>query len=144
MMPQSVVDALNSFTAPQDEDQLNQLDGIVSDLSPGRCGPDEIRALLAVFERFPEEDGHGIFWSILHKLEKCREYEPALVESVARAPGEFNVLMINRLLNGGIAHVQDVSLLSVLLSVASNPDVPSSVRSSAQRFVRHQEQRGSV
>ena len=141
-MPQSASDVLSLFAAPRDEGQLRQLDGLVSSLSPNSCGPAEIRALLGVFERFPEEDGFGVFWSMLHLLEACSGYEPALIESVTRMPGHFNVLMVNRLLNAGVSQVQGISLVSVLSAVASSNNATGSVRKDAQRFIEHQEAHG--
>src|ERR1700723_1101145 len=55
-----------------------------------------VEDLLAVFERFPEDDGAGVFWSILHGLEALTGYEPALVRSVQKRPSEFGVLMVGR------------------------------------------------
>ena len=58
--------------------------------------------MLRVFERYPDEDGAGVFWSIVHGLEALPGYEPFLVESYSkRAPSEFGVIMLGRILNSG-------------------------------------------
>jgi hypothetical protein len=137
-----LAEAIERFTAPHDEAQLQQLEKAVDAIRPQDCGQAEFRALLGVFERFPEDDGYGIFWSIVHCLEACEGYESALIDSVARSPAEFNVLMVNRLLNGGLTEVDGQSLLAVLASVASNPMARSSARKSAQGFVAYQAAQG--
>ena len=129
---------MESFSAPHDETQLQQLEEAISATRPEDLGQPEFRALLGVFERFPEDDGYGIFWSIVHCLEACEGYEPALIESVTDHPTEFNLLMVNRLLNGGVTEVEGRSLLSVLASVAANPVASGSARKSAEGFYAHQ------
>ncbi len=141
-MPPSLTDALEGFNAPHDEEQLRLLDETVGAVNSAACGEKEFRALLGVFERFPEDDGYEVFWSIVHCLEACAGYEQTLVESVTRCPVEFNVLMINRLLNGGVVQINKRSLLSVLDSVSSNPAASAEVKRSALRFVEYQEKRG--
>jgi hypothetical protein len=137
-MSQSLIETLKGFTSPQDEKQLRLLDDTVAAINPEDCGQEEFRALLDVFERFPDEDGFGVFWSIVHSLEACTGYESALIESVTRMPVEFNILMVNRLINGGITQVNGHSLLSVLTSVTSHPSATSSAKESAQDFVEYQ------
>lgn len=140
-MSRALIEAVERFTEPHDENQLQKLEEAVGATRPEDCGQPEFRALLSVFERFPEDDGYGIFWSIVHCLEACEGYEPVLIESVSRTPAEFNVLMVNRLLNGGVSQVNGQSLLSVLASVATNPAATSNARRSAQSFIEYQEAR---
>jgi hypothetical protein len=137
-MTQSLLEAVQRFSDPHDETQLRELDEAMGAVPPDDLGQEEFRALLGVFESFPEDDGYGIFWSIVHYLEACKGYEPVLIESVTRALGEFNVLMINRLLNSGVIQVNGQSLLSVLAAVASNSKATSSARESAQSFIEYQ------
>lgn len=137
-MSRSTIKAIQEFVAPHDEIQLQKLEEAVSAIRREACGQPEFRALLGVFERFPEDDGYGIFWSIVHCLEACKGYEPALIESVTRTPTEFNLLMVNRLLNGGVAEIDGQSLLSVLASAAANPAASQNARESAQGFIEHQ------
>jgi hypothetical protein len=56
-----------------------------------------IPVLFCVFERFPEEDGAGVFWSIVHGLEQRDDYEAALRNSVARQPNHMGNVMLQRL-----------------------------------------------
>jgi hypothetical protein len=143
-MASQLVESLEQFQSPRDEDQLRLLERTIASVRPQDCGEPEFRALLSVFERFPAEDGFGVFWSIVHFLEACEGYEPALLESVRVAPTEFNVLMVNRILNAGIAQVAGESLLSVLNGVASDEAAPDDVRESARDFIEHQRTLGNA
>jgi hypothetical protein len=137
-MSRALIQAVERFTKPHDETQLRQLEEAVGAARPEDCGQPDFRALLGVFERFPEDDGYGIFWSIVHYLEACAGYESALIESVTRSPVEFNLLMVNRLINGGVTEIEGQALLSVLASVASNPAALRSARKSANGFIEYQ------
>src|SRR5687767_12610970 len=114
---------------PSGED-WRQLDALLDELwatgEPGR----HIRDLLDVLERFPEEDGDGVLWSIVHGLESLPGYEPELVRSVQRRPSEFGLMMVGRLLNSGESQVAGTSLVALLRSVGSDSDVPGRVRES--------------
>lgn len=140
-MSRALIEAVERFTEPNDETQLQQLEEAVGATRPEDCRQPEFRALLSVFERFPEDDGYGIFWSIVHCLETCEGYESALIESVTRSPAEFNILMVNRLLNGGVTEIEGQPLLSVLVSAASNPAASARARESAKGFVEYQRNR---
>jgi hypothetical protein len=96
----------------------------------GRYVPD----LLAVLERFPEDDGAGVLWSVIHGVESLLGYELELVQSVRRGPSELGVTMVGRLLNGGVSHVGGVSLVRVLQEVAVSLSASESVRASAARW----------
>jgi hypothetical protein len=143
-MAQALSESLKNFDSPHNEDQLRELERVVGSLLPEHCGKEEIRSLLGVFERFPDDDGYGIFWSILHFLEACSDYEPLLVESVQRKPVEFNVQMLNRLLNSGVTDIGEHSLYLLLESVAMNQAAQQSVRRSAEQFLAYQERRGNA
>lgn len=137
-MSRPLIEALESFTKPHDETELQQLEEALGAVRPEDCGQPEFRALLGVFERFPEDDGYGIFWSIVHFLEACEGYEAALIESATRCPVAFNLLMVNRQINGGVDEIEGQALLSVLASVASNPAALASARESARGFIEYQ------
>jgi hypothetical protein len=89
-----------------------------------------------------EEDGFGVFWSIVHFLEATNGYEEVLVESVLRNPTEFNLLMVNRLINGGVLSVAGQSLPALLREVALRQSVSPRAREVAGGFVKYQEQHG--
>ena len=130
-----LVESLEAFTDPQSEVQLQALDASLQAVSPDLCGVREIRALLSVFERFPEQDGFGVFWGILHALEGLKGYEPELVASVHRKPCEFNVLMVNRLLNAGVMEVNGNSLEGLLLAVEAHGQATEQARREVQYYL---------
>ena len=98
-------------------------------------------ALFGIFERFPEEDGHGVFWSIVHGLERRGNYEESLLASVKRSPSQFSLLMLNRLLNGGHELCAGAAILQILEDLSAD-GVPPLVQQDAKRFLAHQRQRG--
>ena len=54
--------------------------------------------LFSVFERFPEDDGAGVLWSIVHGLEATDlNYGPALKASLLRRPSQMAKIMLDRL-----------------------------------------------
>jgi hypothetical protein len=133
--------AVAAITSLTDVDQLKQLDAMAVDYA-GLPKPEAEAGLeiwFRLYERFPDDDGYGVCWSILHLVEG---YHPVsdqfVVTSVRRTPTEFPVMMVNRLLNGGIKTVGDVDLLALLQSVADAPEHPSIIRETAQGFVEHQ------
>jgi len=96
-------------------------------------------ALFGVFERFPEHDGYGVFWSILHGLEDLPDYELALIDSLRRQPMEFNVRMVNRILNTGQNNVGGMNGLMLLNEVLIHPKSTGQARQNAEEYIkRHQ------
>lgn len=77
------------------------LEGLLSELwSVGQPPIDALPTLFGVFERFPEDDGAGVFWSIVHGVEALPyNYGPLLQASHARTPSEMSTVMIARLAN---------------------------------------------
>lgn len=106
-------ESLQQITSLEDPTQLSRLESIVSSLTPENADESILLALYGIFERFPWQDGHGICWSILHLLESCSNYNSLLVQSVKRQPGEFNLTMVNRLLNEGILLTENENLLDL-------------------------------
>jgi hypothetical protein len=126
---------LSAFTNPQDAGQLKDLDAAVATaLAEGLSQSDKM-ALLQVFERFPAEDGFGVFWSILHALEAADNYEHELVASVRRAPNLFNTLMVNRFINAEASAIAGVSAEGLLNEVIHNAAAAPGVVKQVQGFV---------
>lgn len=77
------------------------LDDLLNELwALGQLPIDVLPMLFGVFERFPEEDGAGVFWSIVHGVEALPySYGPLLRESYSRAPSEMGKVMLTRLAN---------------------------------------------
>jgi len=78
-----------------------QLDDLLNELwLAGQPPIDSLPTLFGVFERFPQDDGAGVFWSIVHGVEALPyNYEPLLRESYCRAPSEMSKVMLARLAN---------------------------------------------
>jgi hypothetical protein len=74
------------------------LDALLCELWQGSISMSCLPTLFRIFERFPEDDGAGVFWSIVHGIESTDlDYEELLRESLARQPSEFCQLMLLRL-----------------------------------------------
>lgn len=84
---------------PEDGNWL-PLDGLLDELWRHAPDPAFIRPLLGVFERFPDDDGAGVFWSIVHGVEGWPFlYEDELRESLAYVPSEMGAIMMARVEN---------------------------------------------
>jgi hypothetical protein len=143
-MTSAHVKSLLAFVDPEDESALNALETALASMHPTTANDDELDTLFGVFERFPEHDGFGVFWSILHFLEACPGCEAALLRSVTRKPVEFNVMMINRLINGGGGSSGVDALLRRLEHIRDAAETAADVRTSAFRFLNYQRQRLSI
>ena len=132
---------LRSVQSAESEADLKELDETVSAIFQEGLATQCFPELFQVFERFPDKDGFGVFWSILHGLEAVPGYQPFLLDSVERAPSEFTVRMINRMLNAGELQIGSSELLSALEHIAARMDIPPAVRDEAARFVSHQQRK---
>jgi hypothetical protein len=138
-MPSQLVEALQSFTDPHVASQLRALDAAIQAIDPASCTHAEYQAMLGIFERFPDQDGFEVFWGIVHALERCEGYEPELLVSVDRKPCEFNVTMVNRLLNAGVREIGGRSLVGILRSVLTNGESsPQALHYAQQYLARHE------
>ena len=128
-----IVEDLNRFAPPCDDwDKLQMLlDELWRDGDPSAA----IHQMLGVFERYPaDEDGCGVFWSILHGLETLSGYEPHLMRSVQSSPSEFGVMMLGRIRNAKIDTIDSISILSVLQATLESQMACKRVREVASRF----------
>lgn len=133
-MPRTTADIAHDIaTFEPKEDNWLALDALVAELWQAGHPEQAIPELLSVFERYPEEDGFGVVWGVLHGLEALPNYEPELLRSLARQPSEFGVLMVGRLLNAGTREVAGVSLLETLRELATTAN-SSSIRGTAHGF----------
>jgi hypothetical protein len=134
----AAIDALSSVDGADDRRRLRELADRYFTL-PGAA--ENLDVWFRLYERFPEDDGEGVFWPILHEIEAQPGYEVFVVASVHRRQAYFPVLMVNRMLNGGIASVGGVDLLALLRRVAADEQCPPSVRQEAEDFLEHQRHR---
>jgi hypothetical protein len=134
----TTIDAIESV---DDEESLRRLDQALQDLFKSPHPERGIDALFRIFERFPDSDGYGVFWSILHGLERLPNYERRLITSVQRQPMEFNLTMVNRLLNAGTTQIEGTDLVALLEAVAADPQYSEKARGHARRLVERQQHR---
>ncbi len=130
------IDALPSVDTA---DHLSRLQTLADRYFAAPDAADHLGVWFRLYERFPEDDGLGVFWFILHKIETYSEYNGLVVESVRRRPSQFPVMMLHRLLNAGVRRVGDVELLELLQCVAADEQCLPSVRKSAAGFIEHQQ-----
>lgn len=128
-----IVEAIDRFQ-PQEGNWLG-LDSLLDELFRSHNPAAGTEAMLRVFQRFPTEDGAGVFWGIVHGLESIPGYEERLIESVRAKPSEFGVILLHRLLHSGAEEIQGVGLRSILQSIASQESVADEVRSSARKVL---------
>ena len=62
-------------------------------------------AIFGLFEKYPSEDGAGVFWSALHGMERVGNYEAELLRCFRRYPNEMSRIMLIRMRNSGLANV---------------------------------------
>ncbi len=134
-----IIADIRSFQ-PADGD-WRRLDDLLAELWASGAAGRHVAELLEVLERFPEDDGAGVLWSIVHGVESLPGYEPELVRSVQRAPSELAVTMIGRLHNAGVTQIGGVSLVGLLREVAASTAASESVRASVAGWVARQGER---
>jgi hypothetical protein len=137
-----IIGVLNSISdVTTDADQLNRLDNAVNDITHARQPLLFIEPLLRIFERFPQADGFGVFWSILHRIEAMSGYEPFLLASIKREPSEFTIMMVNRIINGGKKAIEGVNLMSLLSDIEASANYSEGIRKTAKGFLEYQKQK---
>lgn len=136
MTRDQAIDAIRSVVSLDDDQQLEQLqEAIEYFVDNPKLSTDAVRALFELIERFPHDDGYGMFWTALHLLEGTAGYESALVESVQRTPCEFTLGMVNALLNADIRSVNDDDLVELVAVVRQDEKNDDDVRRRAQRIL---------
>lgn len=74
------------------------LDDLLAELGIAGVAKKALSTLFGVFERFPNEDGVGIMWSIVHGIENLGfDDEQPWSDSFARQPSDMGKNMIDRL-----------------------------------------------
>lgn len=74
------------------------LDDLLAELWDAGVPVHALPVLFGVFERFPDDDGAGVLWSIVHGVESLDyDYEEALRESLERRSSLMGTIMLGRL-----------------------------------------------
>ncbi|MDO1451563.1 hypothetical protein Q0590_35150 [Rhodocytophaga aerolata] len=76
-----------------------------------------IDVMLGVLERFPEEDGGGVLWSIVHGLESLPNYADKLLKSVEKQPSNLGLIMVSRIANTGVNVIGNRPIKAILQQV---------------------------
>ncbi|MFT3883275.1 MAG: hypothetical protein QM703_26930 [Gemmatales bacterium] len=136
---QEIVAAIDQLASVDAVDDLNRLHELAVQYFACAGASEYLDVWFRLYERFPEDDAFGVFWTILHSVEAQPNHGPLVVVSVRRSPSRFPVRMVNRLLNSGIQQVDGVDLLELLRAVAANDHCPPEVREEAAGFLEYQQ-----
>ena len=77
-------------------------------------------AIFNLFERFPSDDGNGVFWSALHGMEAVGDYEELLLQYSRRHPSLMTQTMLRRIFNSGQHRIGKVEIAE-LIDVQARP-----------------------
>lgn len=121
-----VLHEINHFE-PVDDNWL-RLDELLAELWQTQRPESGIDAMLNVLERFPQEDGGGVLWSIVHGLESMPEYETNLIVSLQRQPSHLGLIMISRIINTGVNEVGGKAITDILEQVMRHEKLPAALR----------------
>lgn len=133
----NAADVLRCLNSLEDDRQLAALERIVETLDDPHVAAQLMVPLFGVLERFPWTESYGLFWTILHALERVDRYALQLVESVRRSAGEFNLMMIHRILNSGTRRAGGADLRDLLLDVAHHAE-SHRARATARAYLAQQ------
>jgi len=96
MKPSDLLAEISAFE-PRDGD-WRPLDRLLAELWSAGVSSECLPVLFGVFERHPDEDGAGVFWSVVHGVESLDlDYEQPLRDSVSRKPSFMGNAMLGRL-----------------------------------------------
>lgn len=123
---EKILSEIESFK-PVDGNWL-RLDELVNEL--WEIGKPElgINTLFRVFERYPNDDGAGVFWTILHGLETLN-YEESLYSSLMEKPSHMGITMLKRIENTDSELVAGKSITELKKIIQNNPKVDSELLS---------------
>ena len=125
---------LANFTEPHSVQHLGSLEEAIENTDRTRLTKEDVKAIFDLFERFPDDDGYGIFSWFMHAIEATGGYEANLLESVARRPGGLNVRMVVRFLNAGVTHLEGNDLVALVQTLAARTDISVRARDEAKSF----------
>ncbi len=138
---QEAIAAIDSVASVDDTGELQKLEAALATLFQLPQPERGIETLFHLYERFPNDDGYGAFWTVLHRLEKLPGYEPFLKASVQRVPMEFNLRMVSRILNSSLPDTQRQEWLSLLGEVEANPRSSENAKEQARESIEYQSER---
>ena len=87
-----------------------------------------MEALFGVFEKYPLDDGAGVFWTILHGLETLN-YEEKLYNSLMDKPSHMAITMLKRIENSDSEKIAGKSIPELKKFIRNNPKTESELLS---------------
>ncbi|HEY5824528.1 MAG TPA: hypothetical protein VIT44_09190 [Cyclobacteriaceae bacterium] len=130
----SVIEDINQFE-PQDGNWL-RLDSLLEELWGTGEQENFLTELLNIFERYPEEDGNGVLWSIVHGVEGFKSYEKELVDSLKRQPSEMGLVMLRRIKNSGTLIINGVEIDKFIPDLLLNKQLTSSLKGTLMKILQ--------
>jgi hypothetical protein len=88
-----------------------------------------------VFERFPDETGQGVFFSIVHGIEHIGGYEEELLRSVYRKPSHGGVSMIHRMQNTGQTTINEKDIKALYKELLERSDLSDRLRKEIKDYL---------
>ncbi|WP_139195655.1 hypothetical protein [Aquimarina amphilecti] len=123
---QEILSEIESFK-PVDGNWL-RLDELVNKLWESGKAELGINTLFRVFERYPNDDGAGVFWTILYGLETLN-YEESLYSSLMDKPSHMGINMLKRIENTNSELVAGKPIKELKEFIKNNPKVDSELLS---------------
>ena len=80
-----------------------------------------IDALFGIFEKYPTDDGAGVFWTILHGLETL-DYEKQLYDSLMDKPSYMSITMLKRIENTNSELIAGKSIMELKEFIKNSPN----------------------
>ena len=130
---QTILDQIDAFQ-PNEREWID-LEGLLDKLWETNDPEEGIDHLFGVFERFPEDDGEGVFWSIVHGIESLNNYESNLIDSLNRQPSHIGLVMVKRIQNSGQTKVANVKVIDVYKLIIDHKLAPTSVLLNAEKYL---------
>ena len=133
---QKLIGKIENFQPTEDGNWI-QLDQYLDELwSKGNPSSLAYETLFRVFERYPDQDGAGIFWSIVHGLEHLGNYENELFNSLGRQPSDMGLIMLKRLENPGHETINGQPINQLYKKILDHPKTTDEVKSQVAGFIK--------
>jgi hypothetical protein len=104
--------AIREFTPS--EGDWRPLEGYLERAFASPNPKDYYHAIFNLFERFPKDDGAGVFWSAVHGMEAVGGYEDLLLQCFRRWPSLMTATMLRRILNSGQTHIGKLAITTLI------------------------------
>lgn len=129
------LDIASSTFSVNDAEQLDQLSDAADYFFSELRNEEYLKTWFGLFERFPQDDAFGVFWTILHGIEKYPNYQTYLLQSLQNQPSVKGIEMIHRILNSGFTKIEDVELVSFLENIGNITDPSSEVYATIENIL---------